>query len=147
MEIWRARFLEKHLRTLLSPSTLSRLSQSKSRSFHTLPYYRLSSRRLLSISSSFSSTPSGHTRYFGHFGNPSPRVFSSLSPGREVEWTDERPHENQPHEGRAEVLSEVLGSEEDDTYHLLEVQQEKQSRFIPVKAYFLCTRFLSSLNE
>lgn len=147
MEIWRARFLEKHLRTVLSPSTISRLSQSKSRSYHTLPYYPLSSRRLLSICSSFSSTLSRHTRYFRHVRNPSLRVFSSLSPGREVEWTDERPHQNQPHKNQVEVLGEVSGSEEDDTYHLLEAQQEKQSRFIPVKAYFLCTRFLSLLDQ
>lgn len=62
-----------------------------------------------------------------------------------MEWTDEQQHQNQPHNGPVEVRSEVSGSEEDDTYHLLEVQQEKQSRFIPVKAYFLCTRSLSSL--
>ncbi|KAF3331693.1 Sporulation protein RMD1 [Carex littledalei] len=151
MEIWRVRFLEKHLRTVLSPSTLlSRLCQSNPRSFQTLPCYPLRSGRLLSIFSPFSNTPARHTRYFKHARNPSLRVFSSLSPGREVEWTDEHQHQNQPHKGPVEVLSEVSGSEEDDTYHLLEVQQEKQSRFIPVKAYFLCTsidlRSLQSQN-
>ncbi|KAJ4764159.1 Sporulation protein RMD1 [Rhynchospora pubera] len=150
MEIWRVRVLEKHLRTVISPSSLSLFSPCKPRSVHTLPYYPLLTRRLLSICASFSSTPSLHSRYFRHVRNPSLRVFSSVSPGREVEWTDERQHQEPPQRSQVEVLSEVSGSEEDDTYHLLEVQQEKQSRFIPVKAYFLCTsidlRSLQSQN-
>ncbi|CAA7392818.1 unnamed protein product [Spirodela intermedia] len=56
------------------------------------------------------------------------RTLCSVSSGQEVEWREQQ--------------QQQLGScSEDDTYteHLLEVQQEKQSRFIPVKAYFIST--------
>lgn len=56
------------------------------------------------------------------------RTLCSVSSGQELEWREQQ----------------QLGScSEDDTYteHLLEIQQEKQSRFIPVKAYFISTRF------
>ncbi|KAK1270274.1 hypothetical protein QJS04_geneDACA016184 [Acorus gramineus] len=71
---------------------------------------------------------------------PSPwrgvRAFSSssLSSDQEVEWkelTQEQPLGCSASEGE--------GGEDVYREHLLEVQQEKQSRFIPVKAYFLST--------
>ncbi|XP_078446790.1 protein RETARDED ROOT GROWTH, mitochondrial-like [Wolffia australiana] len=54
------------------------------------------------------------------------RTLCSVSSGQELEWRD------QPFNSC---------SEEDTSYtdHLLEVQQQKQSRFIPVKAYFIST--------
>jgi hypothetical protein len=42
---------------------------------------------------------------------------------------------------------EELASEDEAFYHehLLEVAQENQTRVIPVKAFFLCTRLYASL--
>ncbi|MQL80571.1 hypothetical protein Taro_013019 [Colocasia esculenta] len=54
------------------------------------------------------------------------RTYCSMSSDQDLEWRE------QPQVGTCS---------EDDSYddHLLEVQQEKQSRFIPVKAYFIST--------
>uniref|UniRef100_A0A1D1YZR4 Sporulation protein RMD1 n=1 Tax=Anthurium amnicola TaxID=1678845 RepID=A0A1D1YZR4_9ARAE len=54
------------------------------------------------------------------------RAFCSVSSGQELEWREQQ---------QVGSCSEVDGY----TDHLLEVQQEKQSRFIPVKAYFIST--------
>lgn len=132
MEILKPRFLEKHLRTLLSPSALSRFSPSNRRASQTLP-----PRPLLSFRAAFSPA-SSQSR---HRTNPSPRLFSSLSAGKELDWRDD--HRNPPRTSPAQALNVVSESDEAaDKYHLLEVQQQKEGRFIPVKSYFLSTRFL-----
>ncbi|KAJ3682801.1 hypothetical protein LUZ60_013028 [Juncus effusus] len=142
MEIWRARCFHKHLRTFFVFSHSASLSRfSPPRSFQTLSFPPSSAAptfaRLFPVS--YTVRP---------VRNPRWRVFSSVSPGREVEWKDEQNQSKPPVEEWNNGA--VSGSEEDDTYHLLEVQQEKQSRFIPVKAYFLCTsidlRSLQSQN-
>ena len=58
------------------------------------------------------------------------RSLCSLSSEQEIEWRDQQ-------------RQQINSYSEDDGYteHLLEVQQEKQSRFVPVKAYFISTRF------
>ncbi|KAK1283678.1 hypothetical protein QJS10_CPB21g01176 [Acorus calamus] len=94
-----------------------------------------------SQSSHFSSLLRGYgCRLMFSSSTPSPwrgvRAFSSssLSSDQEVEWkelTQEQPLGCSASEGE--------GGEDVYREHLLEVQQEKQSRFIPVKAYFLST--------
>ncbi|KAL5991038.1 hypothetical protein ACLOJK_011944 [Asimina triloba] len=60
-------------------------------------------------------------------------LFSSVSPppGQELEWKDAS-FSPDPSDGYQQ--------------HLLELQQEKQTRVVPVRAYFLCTRFLPPLS-
>ncbi|XP_020108469.1 uncharacterized protein LOC109724159 isoform X2 [Ananas comosus] len=159
MEIWRARSFEKHLKAVLSSSSSSSSSSPRfspslhktllRRSFQTLasspspppppPLPHLSS----SSSSSASSLSSLLFRRPLPRFSPPPRnlplkPFSSVFSNQEIEWREEH------------HLSESCSGDESYQDHLIEVQQEKQSRFIPVKAYFLCTsidlRSLQSQN-
>ncbi|XP_010906180.2 LOW QUALITY PROTEIN: protein RETARDED ROOT GROWTH, mitochondrial [Elaeis guineensis] len=86
--------------------------------------------------------------------HPSPKAFSSASSGQELEWREDHHQLPQEHSRRRSPSAASCSDDDDDDGgyqdHLLEVQQEKQSRFIPVKAYFLCTsidlRSLQSQN-
>lgn len=83
----------------------------------------------------FRSARTLHVSLFHHRRlQPSLRVFSSVSPGQEVEWKEPQQPLEQP-----QVTVANSCSDGDSYDHLLEVQLEKQSRFIPVRAYFLCT--------
>ncbi|KAJ6841627.1 uncharacterized protein M6B38_305510 [Iris pallida] len=127
MEIARARSIEHHLKLLLSTSSSHFPAKpTPYRSFQTLapppPPPSSFHGRVAYIFSSFLAPPRRGRR------RRSPELrcsFSSVSP----------PGMQQ----QAAAFS--CSDNEEEVYHdhLLEVQQEKQSRFVPVKAYFLCT--------
>ncbi|KAK8921646.1 hypothetical protein KSP39_PZI020787 [Platanthera zijinensis] len=133
MEIRRPRSLERHLRAILSSSLSSPLSLAKPRSFKLLyplsPFSHNPNRRF--FPASLIRPPSGghplilHLLFRPYTAYPA-NTSSSLSLGQGSDSKDRQQHHS--------------ASEEENYHnHLLEVQQEKQGRFIPVKAYFLCT--------
>ncbi|KAI0519912.1 hypothetical protein KFK09_007373 [Dendrobium nobile] len=142
METWWPRSLERHLKAILSSSRSSRFSfpsLTKARSFRTLSplLTTFDSLQHPLDQASLLRPPSLHRPIifrlldFRPYAIDPANNFSSLSPGQELDWKDhhlQHQHQNQP-------------VSEDETYddHLVEVQQAKQGRFIPVKAYFLCT--------
>ncbi|KAG0450692.1 hypothetical protein HPP92_026790 [Vanilla planifolia] len=72
--------------------------------------------------------PLHYRSLFFSFAIDPAQYFSSLSPSQELDSKDsQQSHQHLSSEG------------ESCDEHLLEVQQAKQGRFIPVKAYFLCT--------
>ncbi|XP_072976736.1 protein RETARDED ROOT GROWTH, mitochondrial-like [Typha angustifolia] len=138
MDIWRARSFEKHLRAALSsphrkPPLLSRSFQTLTPSLPPPPPPRFP------ISSLLFRRHHLLPRFFsGSLRSRTLRTFSSLSP--EIGWKEEQQQQ----------LPASCSEDEGYQEHLLEVQQEKQSRVITVKAYFLCTsidlRSLQSQN-
>lgn len=142
METWWPRSLERHFKAILSSSRSSPFSfraLTKSRSLHTLhplltpfdslrhPFFPspllrpISRRRPLIL----------RLLLFRPYAIDPENISSSVSPGQDLDWKD---HHQRYHQQSVS---------EDEAYddHLLHVQQAKQGRFIPVKAYFLCTRF------
>ncbi|KAJ0979316.1 hypothetical protein J5N97_014790 [Dioscorea zingiberensis] len=125
MEIWRARALR-----AIVYSSFALSKKTPQRPFQTLvrcPSVASSSsshlRRCL-----FVSQPLRRRLFIFRQAPAVVRTLSSLSSKQELEWKEEQ----QP-------VSGLCSEDEGDQDHLLEIQQEKQSRFIPVKAYFLCT--------
>ncbi|KAM0953716.1 hypothetical protein DsansV1_C01g0002901 [Dioscorea sansibarensis] len=123
MEIWRARALRAILFYPLSPYNKTSLC-----SFQTLARPPPPSSFPLLRRCLFVSPPPRHQLFLFPRVPLAARTLSSLSSGPELEWREDQQHT-------------PVSCSEDEGYqdHLLEVQQEKQSRFIPVKAYFLCT--------
>ncbi|EHA8592407.1 hypothetical protein COCNU_contig69490076G000010 [Cocos nucifera] len=120
------------------PKTLPRCS------FQTLastpPLFSLSAAgRRLSVLSSliYRSQPHRRPRLLLASFYPAPRAFSSASSGQELEWRVDQHLHQPPQEYHS--LSPAPPSCSVDQDRLLGFQQEKRSRFIPVKAYFLCT--------
>ncbi|XP_020574448.1 LOW QUALITY PROTEIN: uncharacterized protein LOC110020631 [Phalaenopsis equestris] len=151
MEAWWPRSLERHLKAILSSSRsfpFSFAALTKTRSLHTLspvltplynlqrPFFPLSPlrptyRRRPLILRLFLFRPYA----FDHVS-----AFSSVSLGQEFDWKNHHHRQQQQSASEDEIYDD----------HLLESQQAKQGRFIPVKAYFLCTsidlRSLQSQN-
>lgn len=117
------RALARHLRATLSSSPLPPLiSPLRRRPFKTLLPLALPGCRLSSAASLLRSAA----------GDRFARLFSSISSDQDLELR----------EGKESPSSRSAEDEYKDP--LLQAQQEKQSRFVPVKAYFLCTRCLDS---
>lgn len=133
MEFSRSRLLHKPLKIILSsPSPLKNPNYpGLSNSFKTLGFISrslYSSSRILFIFSSFL-RPVPNNRHV------TIRRFSSSN--QELDY-----NANSIVSDNQQIQSDNIScSEEEDSYqeHLIEVQQQKLSRFIPVKAFFLCT--------
>ncbi|KAH7677838.1 hypothetical protein IHE45_07G109100 [Dioscorea alata] len=123
MEIWRARALRAIVFSPFSPFNKTSLC-----SFQTLAHPPPPSSFPLLRRCFFVPPPPRHHLFLFPRVPLAVRTLASLSSGPELEWREDQQH-------TPVSCSEDEGCQD----HLLEVQQEKQSRFIPVKAYFLCT--------
>lgn len=148
---------EKHLKSMLSSSS-SNFFHPHPKTVTSLSFQTLASAPRIFSSSAAScrlsvlsslvcrSQPHRRPRLLFSSLHPAPRAFSSASSGQELEWReDHHLHHHQPPQEHHSVSPAALpcsDDEDDGGYqdHLLELQQEKRTRFIPVKAYFLCTR-------
>ncbi|XP_068636314.1 protein RETARDED ROOT GROWTH, mitochondrial-like [Aristolochia californica] len=113
--MWRA-----HMKSMLSSSTLL-FPSTRSRYLCPRTLKTLVSPRCSLLFRRLSPFPSSSSKSFNSYPGASVQALSSISSDHELE--------------------EPFASAEIDSYqnHLLEVQQENQSRIIPVKAYFLST--------
>ncbi|KAG0496102.1 hypothetical protein HPP92_000793 [Vanilla planifolia] len=138
--MWRPCSLEKHLKAMLSSSRSSPIflpAPIKARFFQSSCRPSFSSvsrsRRIPVVAFSLLLStqhfrPLHYRSLFFSFAIDPAQYFSSLSPSQELDSKDsQQSHQHLSSEG------------ESCDEHLLEVQQAKQGRFIPVKAYFLCT--------